>query len=245
MFDPDTLIITYDAARGDPRGQNARRSKKDGARPEGLGDCIDCGLCVQVCPTGIDIRNGLQYECIGCAACIDGCNQVMDKMGYPRGLIRYSTENALRGHWSGDEVWRRMLRPRTVIYAAILGATVIAVAVALVVRVPLKVDVIRDRGALGRIVEDGMVENVYRLQVMNTREQFLRYRISVSGIESAEVVSEAVAEVPSATTKTIPVRVRVAPGKGAPGSNRIEFEVQAINHEAIRVREKAVFLIPR
>jgi polyferredoxin len=125
------------------------------------------------------------------------------------------------------------------------GAIIVAVAGALVVRVPLKVDVIRDRGALGRIVEDGMVENVYRLQVMNTQEQFLRYRISVSGIDSVEVASEAIAEVPGATTKTIPVRVRIAPGKGKPGSNKIEFEVQAVNHEAIRVREKAVFLSPR
>jgi len=242
MFDRDTMIITYDRERGDPRGS---RGKKVDHKAAGLGDCVDCGICVQVCPTGIDIRNGLQYECIGCAACIDGCDQVMDKMGYPRGLIRYSTENALKSHWSQQEIWRHMLRPRTLIYSAILGAIIIAVAGALVVRVPLKVDVIRDRGALGRIVEDGMVENVYRLQVMNTQEQFLRYRISVSGIDSVEVVSEAIAEVPGATTKTIPVRVRIAPGKGKPGSNKIEFEVQAVNHEAIRVREKAVFLISR
>jgi cytochrome c oxidase accessory protein FixG len=242
MFDRDTMIITYDRERGDPRGS---RGKKVDHKAAGLGDCVDCGICVQVCPTGIDIRNGLQYECIGCAACIDGCDQVMDKMGYPRGLIRYSTENALKGHWTQKEIWRHMLRPRTLVYGAILGAIVVAVAVALALRVPLKVDVIRDRGALGRIVEDGMVENVYRLQVMNTQEKFLRYRISVSGLDSLEVASEAIAEVPGATTKTIPVRVRLAPGKGKPGSNRIEFEIQAINHDDIRVREKAVFLVPR
>ena len=242
MFDKDTMIITYDRERGDPRGS---RGRKVDPKAAGLGDCVDCGICVQVCPTGIDIRNGLQYECIGCAACIDGCNQVMDKMGYPRGLIRYSTENALKGHWTQREIWRHMLRPRTLVYGAILGAVVVAVAGALAVRVPLKLDVIRDRGALGRIVEDGMIENVYRLQVMNTQEKFLRYRISVSGIDSLEVASEAIAEVPGATTKTIPVRVRLAPGRGKPGSNRIEFEIQAINHDDIRVREKAVFLIPR
>ena len=242
MFDKDTMIITYDRERGDPRGS---RGKKVDHKAAGLGDCVDCGICVQVCPTGIDIRNGLQYECIGCAACIDGCDQVMDKMGYPRGLIRYSTENALKAHWTQKEIWHHMLRPRTLVYGAILGAIVVAFAGALALRVPLKVDVIRDRGALGRIVEDGMVENVYRLQVMNTQEKFLRYRISVSGIDSLEVASEAIAEVPGATTKTIPVRVRLAPGKGKPGSNRIAFEIQAINHDDIRVREKAVFLIPR
>jgi cytochrome c oxidase accessory protein FixG len=242
MFDRDTMIITYDRERGDPRGSRGRKVDHKAA---GLGDCVDCGICVQVCPTGIDIRNGLQYECIGCAACIDGCDQVMDKMGYARGLIRYSTENAMAAHWTTREIWRHMLRPRTLIYSVILVAIVVAVAGALAVRVPLKVDVIRDRGALGRVVEDGMVENVYRLQIMNTQEQFLRYRISVSGIDSIEVASEAVAEVPGATTKTVPVRVRLKAGKGAPGSNRIDFEVQAINHDGIRVREKAVFLIPR
>jgi cytochrome c oxidase accessory protein FixG len=242
MFDKDTMIITYDRERGEPRGS---RGRKVDHKAEGLGDCVDCGICVQVCPTGIDIRNGLQYECIGCAACIDGCNQVMDKMGYAPGLIRYSTENAMEAHWTTRDIWRHMLRPRTLIYSAILVAIVVAVAGALAVRVPLKVDVIRDRGALGRVVDDGMVENVYRLQIMNTQEQFLRYRISVSGIDSIEVASEAVAEVPGATTKTVPVRVRLKPGKGVPGSNRIDFEVQAINHDGIRVREKAVFLIPR
>ncbi|MBL8385703.1 MAG: cytochrome c oxidase accessory protein CcoG [Burkholderiales bacterium] len=242
MFDRDTMIITYDRERGDPRGS---RGRKVDPKAAGLGDCVDCGICVQVCPTGIDIRNGLQYECIGCAACVDGCNQVMDKMGYPRGLIRYSTENALKGHWSAGEIWRHVLRPRTMIYGALLGAIVLGFFVALFLRTPLKVDVIRDRGALGRVVEDGVVENVYRLQIMNTQEQFHRYRIAVRGIDTIEVASEAVAEVPGATTKTVPVRVRVQPGRGNPGSNKIEFEVRAMNDAGIQVREKAVFLVPR
>jgi cytochrome c oxidase accessory protein FixG len=110
MFDRDTLVIAYDGERGDPRGS---RSRKVDAKAAGLGDCIDCSICVQVCPTGIDIRKGLQYECIGCAACIDGCDQVMDKMGYPRGLIRYASENALQQHATGSAMWRRVFRPRT------------------------------------------------------------------------------------------------------------------------------------
>jgi len=242
MFDHDTLIITYDGERGEPRGS---RGRKVDPKAAGLGDCVDCGICVQVCPTGIDIRKGLQYECIGCAACIDGCNQVMDKMGYQPGLIRYSTDNALTNHWSAREMWRHVLRPRTLIYSAILGGVVLAFLAALALRVPLKVDAIRDRGALGRVVEDGMVENVYRLQIMNTQEQFHRYQIKVRGIEGIEVASESVAEVPGATTRGFPLRVRVPPGRGQPGSNKIEFEIQAINHASIKASEKAVFLIPR
>ncbi len=242
MFDHDTLIITYDRERGEPRGS---RGRKVDPKAAGLGDCVDCGICVQVCPTGIDIRKGLQYECIGCAACIDGCDQVMDKMGYQSGLIRYSTDNAMARHWTAREMWAHVLRPRTLIYSAILGALVIAFLTALAWRVPLKVDVIRDRGALGRVVEDGMVENVYRLQIMNTQEQFHRYQIKVRGIDGIEVASESVAEVPGATTRGFPLRVRVPPGRGKPGSNRIEFEVHAINHDSIKVAEKAVFLIPR
>ena len=242
MFDHDTLIITYDSARGDPRGS---RGRKVDPKAAGLGDCVDCGICVQVCPTGIDIRQGLQYECIGCGACIDGCNQVMDKMGYQPGLIRYSTDNAMSIHWSAREMWRHVLRPRTLIYSAILGGAVLALLAALALRVPLKVDAIRDRGALGRVVEDGMVENVYRLQIMKTQEQFHRYQIKVRGIEGIEVASESVAEVPGASTRGFPLRVRVAPGRGQPGSNKIEFEIQAINHASIKVSEKAVFLIPR
>ncbi len=242
MFDHDTLIITYDGERGEPRGS---RGRKVDPKAAGLGDCVDCGICVQVCPTGIDIRKGLQYECIGCAACIDGCNQVMDKMGYQPGLIRYSTDNAMTNHWSAREMWRHVLRPRTLIYSAILGGVVLAFLAALALRVPLKVDAIRDRGALGRVVEDGMVENVYRLQIMNTQEQFHRYQIKVRGIEGIEVASESVAEVPGATTRGFPLRVRVPPGRGKAGSNKIEFEIQAINHASIKASEKAVFLIPR
>ena len=242
MFDQDTMIITYDAGRGDPRGSRPRRADP---KTLGLGDCVDCGICVEVCPTGIDIRKGLQYECIGCAACIDGCDQVMDKMGYAKGLIRYSTDNAVKHHWSRAEIWRRVARPRTLIYSGILVLIVVAFFTALIVRVPLKVDVIRDRGAMARVVEDGIIENVYRLQIMNTQEDFHRFRVTVSGIDGIFVASEEIVELPGATTKAFPVRVRVAPGKGNPGSNKIEFGIKAMNHDNIAVREKSVFLIPR
>src|SRR6516164_2087209 len=125
MFDRDTLVIAYDTKRGEPRGA---RSKKLDHQAAGLGDCIDCEICVQVCPTGIDIRKGLQYECIGCSACIDGCDEVMDKLGYPRGLIRYSTERAMENHWSTKEIVGHVFRPRIFIYTSILILITLAAA---------------------------------------------------------------------------------------------------------------------
>src|SRR5690606_28161943 len=155
MVDANTLVISYDTARGEPRG--ARRKGIDPAA-KGLGDCIDCSICVQVCPTGIDIRDGLQYQCIGCAACIEACDDVMDKMNYPKGLIRYTTQTALAG------VATRILRPRVLVYGAILVAALVAVLFGLVNRDPVGLDVIRDRNALYRETSDGWIENVYTLK---------------------------------------------------------------------------------
>jgi cytochrome c oxidase accessory protein FixG len=241
MFDKDTLIVSYDAKRGEPRGA---RKKAEQAQTQ-LGDCIDCSLCVQVCPTGIDIRNGLQYECISCAACIDACDSVMDRVGLPRGLIRYSTENGLKKQMNKRQIWQRMLRPRVLIYSAVLTLIVGAFFGTLLTRTPLKLDVIRDRGALSREVEDGMIENVYRLQVMNTDEAPHRYRISVSGIDSIELATAPEVEVEATASRGVPVRVRVAPGAGTPGSNKIQFELQSLDDERVRVSEKAVFFVPR
>src|SRR4029079_1145144 len=185
MFDKDTLVITYDRARGEPRGG---RAKSVDPRAKGLGDCVDCGICVQVCPTGIDIRKGLQYECIGCAACIDACDQVMDRMGYAPGLIRYTTENALERQLPDRARWRRVLRPRTLVYALVLLAMVGATAWSLATRVPLRVDVIRDRGTLAREAGPGVIENVYRIQVMNTDERPRYYTVDASGLPGLRVV---------------------------------------------------------
>jgi cytochrome c oxidase accessory protein FixG len=241
MFDPDTLIITYDQERGEPRGP---RNKKTDRKTAGLGDCVDCGICVQVCPTGIDIRKGLQYECIGCAACIDACDQVMDKMNYPRGLIRYSTERAIEKHWGRKEIVAHVLRPRVLIYTGILTAIVVAMFYGLATRIPLKVNIIRDRTTLAREVEGGKIENVFRLQIMNTAEEPRRFQIAVSGMDNIELASDQVVEVPSAATKSVSVDVRVPADEGRKGSNRIYFEVGAIGHEDVKVREKASFLMP-
>jgi cytochrome c oxidase accessory protein FixG len=235
MFDADTLVIEYDAARAEPRGS---RGRKADPRAAGLGHCVDCNICVQVCPTGIDIREGLQYECIGCAACIDGCDQVMDKMGYPRGLIRYSTQNATKNRWDRRRMAARVLRPRVLVYASILGAIVAATAASLFLRVPLKVDVIRDRASLARQVEDDRIENVYRLRVTNTLETGTTVAIAVKptkALEHVEVLTDGSLEIPPTTTRTLTVRVRAEP-RHARGSVPIEFAVGPVT-------EKSRFLV--
>ena len=241
MFDHDTLIVTYDAERGEPRGA---RSKKQDYQAAGKGSCVDCGICVQVCPTGIDIRDGLQYECIGCSACIDGCDQVMDKMSYPRGLIRYSTEHAMQAKWGNKEVFAHVLRPRTLIYGVILALIIIAAGAALALRMPLKVDVIRDRVEQAREDENLMIENHYRLQIMNVSEVPQHYLIDVSGMAGIFIESERSVVIPPLTTQSVSVEVHVPPASGKKGYNRIYFAVKSLNDERIAVREKSNFLIP-
>jgi cytochrome c oxidase accessory protein FixG len=247
MFDPDTLVITYDRERGEPRGS---RSKSADPKALGIGSCVDCNICVQVCPTGIDIRNGMQYECIGCAACIDGCNQVMDKMGYARGLIRYSTEHALNEHLDSAAMFRRVFRPRVLLYTGILVLVSAAAVVTLAHRVPVKVDVIRDRTSNSVDNGDGMVENVYRLQIMNTDETRRRFTVTVKGLPDVVVDSrELPAELKGSTQRMLPLRVKAKPGADAHGSRTIEFSVTATAVDdttaaPITIIETARFIVP-
>lgn len=241
MFDPDTLVITYDEERGEPRGP---RGKNVDVKAKGLGDCVDCGLCVAVCPTGIDIRKGLQYECIGCAACIDVCDQVMAKVGYPKGLIRYSTENAIAQHWGWKDILSHVMRPRIILYSTILSAIVIAWIWGLATKPELRVDVIRDRMTLAREVEGGLIENVYRLQVMNVSEQSQRYAVRVSGLDKIELMGEPVVELPAASNKNVTFQVRVPPESAGKGSHVIYFDVKSLVNEKVSVHEKATFLMP-
>jgi len=247
LIDKDSLIITYDSARGDPRGS---RSRKATAADQGLGDCIDCTLCVQVCPTGIDIRDGLQNECIGCAACIDVCNDVMDKMSYPRGLIRYSTENGVANGWSRRQMFKRALRPRVLIYGGLLSAASLAFAASVSMRSPFQVDVVKDRGALARVVEDGDIENVYRLQIMNRTEQPQTYRIEARGIPGLEVRAADVSA-PPAGIRSVVASLRLPFSAAQPLLGQtvpVQFEVSLIEADRdapIVQREKSTFLIPR
>ncbi|MEI7784206.1 MAG: cytochrome c oxidase accessory protein CcoG [Betaproteobacteria bacterium] len=243
MFDRDTLIVSYDSARGEGRGARSRSQTSADYRARGLGDCIDCGLCVQVCPTGIDIRNGLQYECISCSACIDVCDSVMDKMHYPRGLVRYSTPNGLVLGLSVAQMWRRVARPRVLVYTAVLLTVVAAVLGSLLLRMPFKVDVVRDRASIARVVDAGRIENVYRLQIMNASEHAQSYTLQVEGIEGLKIASSDRVEVASASSLWVPVRVQMPPAAAGPGSHPILFRIA--QHEGPVLLEKAVFLVPR
>jgi len=241
MFDKDTLIVTYDTERGEPRGA---RSRKADASILNLGACVDCSLCVQVCPTGIDIRNGLQHDCIGCGACVDVCDTVMDKMGYERGLIKYSTENAMTQRWTQAQTLRRVLRPRVLIYSAVLGVIVLATVLSLSMRSLFKVNVIRDRGVMARVVQDGNIENVYRLQVMNASEAVQHYKISATGQPGLRVTSDPVLMVPPTEERGVSVRVQAPPEAMAAGSHPMQFEIEALDAPG-HVSEKSTFMVPR
>jgi cytochrome c oxidase accessory protein FixG len=246
MFDRDTMIVSYDPARGEPRGTRARGTNLAAAQ---LGDCIDCGLCVYVCPVGIDIRKGLQYECIACSACIDACDSVMDKMKTPRGLIRYATQNGLANKFTQPQMWRRVLRPRVLVYGVVLLAISAAFIVSLSLRSTLKVDVVRDRATLARLVGPGFIENVYRLQLMNATEAVQRYRIAVQGIDGAQLApAVADVEVLPAQARWVTLAVRVPPQSAAAlgqGAHPISFEVAPANEASAVVRERSTFVVPR
>lgn len=242
MFDRDTLVISYDGALGEPRGTRARSADPAALN---LGACIDCKLCVHVCPTGIDIRNGLQSECIACAACIDACDGVMDKMRYPRGLIRYATENGLEQRLAGRQMLARLARPRVLVYGAVLLALSIAFVTSLARRSPLKVDVVRDRASLARLVEGGRIENVYRLQLMNATEQEQRYTLDVRGLEGARLEAAGEVRVGPAQARWLTVQVRLPPQAAqaaGPGAQPIRFEIAG---DGVRLAEKSTFIVPR
>ena len=250
MFDKDTLIITYDPERGEPRGS---RSRKADRKAVGKGDCIDCTLCVQVCPTGIDIRNGLQSDCIGCAACIDVCDGVMDKMDYPRGLIRFDTQNAMTQHLTPEQRLKRVFRPRVLVYSTILLLLVGALGASMALRSPFRVDVVRDRASLARIVDEGQIENVYRLQIMNATEATQHYRVAVKGLPGMALAGggESV-EVQPAEARWVTAAVRVPPETAAqvgPGAHAIEFDVERLPQQpgdtAVHSVEKSTFVVPR
>ncbi len=245
MFDRDTMIVSYDPDRGETRGSRPRKLTQTEYQATGLGDCIDCGLCVQVCPTGIDIREGLQYECIGCAACVDVCDSIMDKMQYPRGLIRFSTQNGMQQKLSFGAMIRRTLRPRILIYAILLTVLCAGLLVSLTVRKPFRVDVVRDRGSLARIVQQGKLENVYRLQIMNATEEPRTYIIAATGAPGIALASDAAVTVGPAESRWVPVRLQVPPGSLTPGSHAIDFTVTLQSQNPAQVVEKSVFIVPR
>jgi len=236
MFDKDTLVVSYIPARGEPRGSRKRSVDPVAA---GMGDCIDCTLCVQVCPTGIDIRDGLQYECIACSACIDACDDVMDKMGYETGLIKYTTEHVMEGGKT------HILRPRIVIYAVILLVIFAAFIWSFSQRISLGLDVIRDRNTLYRETSDGLIENVYILKVLNMDNAGHQYDLSVSGIPGLTLHKDmAVIRVESGGIMELPVRLRADEADLEARSSDVVFELVATDDDSLAVSEDARFLGP-
>lgn len=234
MFDSDTLVISYDAARGENRGP---RRKGADYKAEGLGDCIDCTLCVQVCPTGIDIRDGLQLECIGCGACIDACDSIMDKLGYARGLVRYSSENELAG---GKTHW---LRPRLVGYAAMLAVMIGAFAWALNERPLISLDVTRDRG-LFRENAQGQIENIYSLKIINKTQQPRSYAIELVGSGDFELHGPRTLNLAPGEIRDLPVSVAQTTTHNQAGPQTLRFEVSDQAAPDSRVSTKSTFLAP-
>lgn len=236
MFDRDTLIVSYDEKRGEPRG--SRRRDID-HKKAGLGDCVNCGFCVQVCPTGIDIRDGLQYECISCSACVDACDSVMEKMGYEPGLIRYTTQNALEGKPA------RIIRPRILVYAVLLLVMIAALAWSVSTRIPLELDVIRDRNRLFRETNEGAIENVYTLKVINMDSVDHEYRLTAHGIEELQVIlDKSNIQVAAGAVADVPVRLRAEEENLKARSTEIEFVLSAIDNPDIMIEEDARFLGP-
>ena len=235
LFDRHTLVIAYDAARGEPRGSRPRNVDP---RARNLGDCVDCTLCVQACPTGIDIRKGLQLECIACAACIDACDSVMDEMPYPRGLIRYATLSSVAG--KPARVWR----PRTVIYGTALLLLSAGFAFAVATRSLIELDVLRDRNALYRTLDDGRIENVYTLHFINKDAQPHTLQLQVGGLTPVEWDTNGEAlQVPAGGVLSLPLRVRV-PAGSVHGSVRIELLSTSTRAPQLRARSQARFIAP-
>jgi cytochrome c oxidase accessory protein FixG len=252
MVDKDTFLVTYDKVRGEPRGS---RNKSADHTTLGLGDCVDCSICVQVCPTGIDIRDGLQYMCIGCGACIDACDQVMEKVDYPKGLIRYTTERAIEEKETNQSAIRHILRPRVLIYIAFITVLTSAFLISLVTRNPLRVDVMRDRGALAREVDGVRIENIYRIQIMNASENNMNVQLKASGLSDLRILNsqgELVTEIAvgPASNLLIPVKLSTTVGVHEPGNYPIHFDVigKEVSGSELIIRtrdEKSSFIIPR
>jgi cytochrome c oxidase accessory protein FixG len=232
MFDRHTLIITYDTQRGEPRGSRGR-----GAKKSEMGDCVDCTLCVQVCPTGIDIRKGLQYECIACTACVDACDSIMDKMEYPRGLIRYSTQAALEGKPN------RIVRPRTIVYATLLLVLIAGFGYGVTHRNLVDLDVLRDRNSLYRRLNDGSIENVYSLRLINKDFKTHDFKLRVNNLADAVLETDgSFNAVTGGEVRTVTVRVRVPPGATA-GNKTFEIAVEEPT-TALAYRATTRFIVP-
>ena len=234
MFDPNTLIITYDEARGEPRGKGSRKQSTS----DDLGDCVDCNVCVAVCPVGIDIRDGLQYECISCAACIDGCNEVMERLGKPKGLVRYATENVLEGQSY------HLLRSRFIGYGLAVLVISAFIGAQLLTRVPIEVDLIRDRQTLFHDLGEGVIENTYHLKVSNKSQETITISVALNDVVDYKYIGQQrLLIAPNATIEQM-LRIQIHTDNLISPKTDITFDVKSINDKSIRMEQESRFLAP-
>ncbi|WP_166424404.1 cytochrome c oxidase accessory protein CcoG [Paraglaciecola sp. 20A4] len=236
MFDKDTFTVAYDANRGEQRGPRPRKNDREQNAAKGLGDCIDCNLCVQVCPTGIDIRNGLQYECINCGACVDACNGVMEKMNYPKGLISFTSETQLAGGKTN------IMRPKLLGYAVVLVLMSALLVFELLSRVPLEVDIIRDRNALYRETNDGLIENVYTLKILNKSQHTQHFDISVNGLEGYKYIGDKSVTVMGGEVYNLPISIAIDPYKLEKPVTAFTFTIQSQEDKEAVIEQTSKFL---
>jgi cytochrome c oxidase accessory protein FixG len=238
MFDKDTLIVSYDEKRGEGEKGRGPRKKSVDPKAEGLGDCVDCSLCVQVCPTGIDIRDGLQYQCIGCALCVDACDSIMDQMGYEPGLVRYTTEHELNGGTT------HFIRPRLVGYALVLGLMVSGLVYSMATRTAFELDIIRDRGALYQLTPNDTVQNTYTLKLMNMSQGELSYNIKIEGLEGVITDMPEMVTLQSNKMRSFPINIEMDPKDLSNSKTNIEFIVTEAATDTEIAREESRFIAP-
>lgn len=236
MYDENTLLVSYDQQRGEGRGP---RKKGSDYRDKGLGDCVDCTLCVQVCPVGIDIRDGLQYECINCGYCVDACNAVMDKMEYPRGLISFTTQTSLEN--KKVRIWR----PKLLGYIAGVLIMSTAFVYTMATRIPVEINVQKDRNVMYRFTASGKLENAYTLKINNMDTQDRTYRISAQGPLPFEMTGNEDVRVKEGEIRHILVKLRLAPDRLTAANVDITFKVEAVDDPEINDTQESRFLGPR
>lgn len=235
MYDQDTLTVSYNNVRGEARGP---RKVGDDYKAMGLGDCIDCSWCVQVCPVDIDIRDGLQAECIDCGLCVDACNTVMDKMDYPRGLISFTTEDAIQNGKT------KIFRPRLLGYGLMLTIMISLFIYSIATRVPVGLEAQRDRGVrMYREVED-TIQNVYTLKISNMDRSTHIYDVEVEGDYDFDVQGYKSIPAIEGEVLTIPVRVSVKKSELKSKKSEIHFRVRARENPEITVTNTTTFIGP-
>ncbi|MCW8866114.1 MAG: cytochrome c oxidase accessory protein CcoG [Colwellia sp.] len=232
MFDKNTLLVAYDKERGENR---APRKLKDDPKQLGLGDCVDCNLCVEVCPTGIDIRNGMQYECINCGLCVDACDETMSRFNYQKGLISYTSEQQLFGQKA------KGLNVKVLTYGVITAVIFIATSFWINSRVPLETSILRDRNALYRVNYLGVVENTYTLKVLNKTQQALHYKISVQGLEYSNVTLPKNLLIAPGTMREIPITISIDGQTLHESITDFSFNIQAIEQPNISLQKATMF----